>query len=237
MIFAQKLVSGRLIKRYKRFLADVELNDGSVVTAHCTNSGSMTSCLEEGAPVYLTPVDDPKRKTKFTWEIIYMNNGWIGINTSVPNILAFEAVKNGEIEKLKGYTQVRREVTFGDSRFDVFAENKNEKCFIEVKNVTMKVGDYARFPDARTTRGQKHLETLIEVKKQGMRAVMLYIIQRMDVDIFGPAWDIDPEYSRTLVTAFENGVEIIPVIADVTPTEIKLIKELTFNLEPNTKGL
>lgn len=230
MKFQDKLVPGKLIKRYKRFLADVELKDGSVVTAHCTNSGSMKSCLEEGAPVYLSPVDDPKRKTKFTWEMIYINNGWIGINTMIPNKLVYEAIRDGIIDKLQGYTEVKREVTFRDSRFDIYAENDQEKCFIEVKNVTMKDGSFARFPDAITSRGKKHLETLMEVKNQGMRAVMLYIIQRTDVEIFGPAWNIDPEYSNALVKAYENGVEIIPMVAEVSPVEIRILKEIKFNL-------
>ena len=230
MHFSTPLVPGKLIKRYKRFLTDVELEDGSIVTAHCTNSGSMKTCIEEGAPVYLTPVNDPKRKTKFTWEMIFINGGWIGINTSIPNVLAFEAVRDGEIDKLKGYTSVRREVKFGDSRFDVFAENDNEKCFIEVKNVTMKDGRYAAFPDAVTTRGLKHLNTLIEVKKQGIRAVMLYVIQRMDVTIFKPAKDIDPEYAKALTKAFKAGVEIIPIQAEVSPEKIELAKELPFEL-------
>jgi sugar fermentation stimulation protein A len=231
MIFDQKLVPGKLIRRYKRFLTDVELPDGTTVVAHCTNSGSMKSCIEEGAPVYLSPAKDPKRKTRFTWEMIYMNNGWIGINTSVPNLLAFNAIKEGTIEKLKGYTIVKREVTFGDSRFDVFATNENEKCFIEVKNVTYKNGKYALFPDAVTTRGKKHLETLMEVKKQGMRAVMLYIIQRTDIEIFAPADQIDPDYSQTLRKAYENGVEIIPMIAQVSPEKINLIREMPFELQ------
>ena len=230
MQFKTPLIKGRLIKRYKRFLTDVELEDGTTVTAHCTNSGSMKTCIEEGAPVYLTPVNDPKRKTKFTWEMIFINGGWIGINTSIPNLLAFEAVRDGKIEKLKGYTTVKREVKFGDSRFDVFAENDNEKCFIEVKNVTMKDGRYAAFPDAVTTRGLKHLNTLIEVKKQRIRAVMLYIIQRMDVNIFTPAKDIDPEYSRALTKAYKAGVEIIPFQAEVSPEKIELVKELPFEL-------
>jgi sugar fermentation stimulation protein A len=230
MIFDQKLVAGKLIKRYKRFLTDVELTDGSIVTAHCTNSGSMKSCIEEGAPVYLSPAKDPNRKTRFTWEMIYMNKGWIGINTSIPNLLAYDAVKNGSIDKLKGYSFVKREVTFGDSRFDIFATNENEKCFIEVKNVTYKEGKYALFPDAVTTRGKKHLETLMEVKKQGMRAVMLYIIQRTDVEIFAPAIQIDPDYSQTLVKAYAKGVEIIPVIAKVSPDKIEIIREIPFEL-------
>jgi len=230
MIFKKKLVAGKLIKRYKRFLADVELQDGTIVTAHCTNSGSMKTCIEKGAPVYLTPVSDPKRKTKFTWEMIFLNDGWIGINTSVPNLLAFEAIRDGEIERLKGYTAVKREVTFGDSRFDIYAENHWEKCFIEVKNVTMKVGEFARFPDAVTTRGRKHLETLIRVKKQGIRAVMLYVIQRIDVEKFGPAADIDPAYTKSLKKAYKSGVEIIPVQAKVTPSDIEIIRELPFEL-------
>ncbi len=226
MIFSEKLVSGKLIKRYKRFLTDVELDDGSVVVSHCTNSGSMKTCIEEGAPVYLSPANDPKRKTKFTWEMIFMNGAWIGINTMIPNKIAFDAIRNGEIEKLKGYTSVRREVKFGDSRFDIYAENEFEKCFVEVKNVTMKVGNYALFPDAVTTRGRKHLETLIEVKKSGIRAVMLYVIQRMDVEVFGPAEDIDPEYAKSLRKAIRHGVEIIAVQAKVSPENIELIGEM-----------
>lgn len=230
MIFKTTLVPGKLIKRYKRFLSDVELEDGSIVIAHCTNSGSMKTCLEEGAPVYLTPVDDPKRKTKFTWEMIYMNKSWIGINTMIPNLLVYEAVVANKIEQLTGYTHVKREVKFGDSRFDIYAENAHEKCFIEVKNVSMKVDRYARFPDAKTTRGKKHLETLMEVKKQGMRAVMVYVIQRTDIDIFAPAWDIDPDYAKALVKAHDHGVEIIPLIARVYPTQIEIEKEIPFDL-------
>ncbi len=226
MIFSQKLVRGKLIKRYKRFLADVELEDGTIVIAHCTNSGSMKTCIEEGAPVYLSPATDPKRKTKFTWEMIFINNGWIGVNTIIPNQLAFDAIVAEEIEKLKGYTFVKREVKFGDSRFDIYAKNKNEKCFVEVKNVTMKVGNYALFPDSVTIRGRKHLETLIEVKKSGIRAVMLYVIQRMDVDIFGPAKDIDPEYAKSLKKAIDNGVEVIAIQAMVSPDDIKIIRDL-----------
>jgi sugar fermentation stimulation protein A len=226
MIFRDKLVHGRLVKRYKRFLADVTLDDGSVVTAHCTNSGTMKSCIEEGAEVYLSPVEDSKRKTKFTWEMIRINGDWVGVNTGNPNALAFEAIKNGHIPGLSGYTTVEREVTFADSRFDIFAQNDTEECFIEVKNVTLKDGVYALFPDAVTLRGRKHLRTLAEVKKQGMRAVMLYIIQRSDVEIFAPAVEIDPGYAAALKTAMDAGVEVIPVQAKVTPEEIVLVRNL-----------
>lgn len=230
MEFENQLVKGRLIKRYKRFLADVELESGEQVTAHCTNSGSMKTCLEEGADVYLSPVNDPKRKTKFTWEMIFINAKWVGINTMVPNKLAYDAISNGELEKLKGYTKVKREVKFGDSRFDIYAENETEKCFVEVKNVSMKVGDSALFPDAVSSRGRKHLETLIEVKKSGIRAVMLYVIQRMDVEYFGMAEDIDPEYASSLRKAMENGVEVIAVQAEVSPEKIEIKKELLLKL-------
>jgi sugar fermentation stimulation protein A len=230
MKFQQELVHGTLIKRYKRFLADVKLDDGSEVIAHCTNSGSMKSCLENGAEVYLSPVNDPKRKTKFTWEMIKINSDWVGINTGNPNKLAFEAVSAGEIPGLTGYTTVKREVKFNDSRFDVFAENEHEKCFIEVKNVTLKEGKYALFPDAVTTRGLKHLKTLVEVKKQGMRAVMLYIVQRSDVKIFAPAREIDPDYSTMLKKAVEAGVEVIPMQAKVSPEKIELVHKLPFEI-------
>lgn len=230
MNFKNPLIHGTLIKRYMRFLADVKLDSGETVTAHCTNSGSMKSCLEKGAEVYLSPVDDPNRKTKFTWEMIKINGDWVGINTSNPNKLAFEAVKAGQIEKLKGYTELQAEVKFDDSRFDLMAKNDTETCFIEVKNVTYKEGNYALFPDAVTSRGKKHLETLVKVKEQGMRAVMLYIIQRTDVEIFSTAKQIDPEYSKALKIAYDKGVEIIPLQVKVTPENIELVKVIPFEL-------
>ena len=228
MKFNIPLVAGRLVKRYKRFLADVELEDGTIVTAHCTNSGSMKTCIEEGAPVYLSPAQDPKRKTRFTWEMILINDKWIGVNTGLPNQIVYEAIKNQEIPELDQFTRVKREVKYKDSRFDVYAENETGQCFIEVKNVTMKVGDGALFPDAVTTRGQKHLKTLIEVKKAGMRAVMFYVIQRQDVDYFGAAINIDPDYAAALKEAYECGVEIFAYMAKVSPEGIALKKRLPF---------
>ncbi len=230
MHFPLPLVKGKLIKRYKRFLADIELENGEVVIAHCTNSGSMKSCIEENAEVYVSPVNNPKRKTQFTWEMIKINDSWVGINTGWPNILAYEYIKNNKIPKLTGYTSVKREVKFGDSRFDVFCENNKEKCFVEVKNVSLKEGNYALFPDSVTTRGRKHLNTLIEVKKQGIRAVMLYIVQRSDVEVFAPAKEIDPEYAKALANAYKNGVEIIVYQAEVSPEQIVLKKEMPFEL-------
>jgi len=230
MQFPKPLIHGTLIKRYKRFLADIKLDTGEIVLAHTTNSGSMKSCIETGAEVYLSAADDPKRKTQFTWEMIKMNGHWVGINTAWPNLLAFEAIKYNKIEKLTGYTNVKREVQFGDSRFDIYCENNQEKCFVEVKNATYKVGEYALFPDAITIRGQKHLKTLVEVKKQGIRAVMLYIIQRSDVTIFAPAKEIDPDYAMALKDAVNAGVEVIALQAVVSPHSIRLIRELTIEL-------
>jgi len=233
MKFAPPLIHGTLIKRYKRFLSDIRLDDGTVVVAHCTNSGSMKTCIEEGAEVYLSPAKDPKRKTQYTWEMIKLNGSWVGVNTSHPNLIAFEAIKNGEIDQLTGYDHVQREVKTGNSRIDIMAQNNKETCFIEVKNVTMKDGNYARFPDAVTTRGKKHLDELIALKKEGIRAVMLYIIQRSDVNLFSPAFDIDPNYAQTLKIAYQAGVEIIPLRVNVSPYEIIIDTELEFTLEEN----
>jgi sugar fermentation stimulation protein A len=226
MQFASPLVHGRLIQRYKRFLADVELDNGEIVVAHTTNSGSMKSCLVPGADVYLSPSPDPNRKTRFTWEMILINGQWVGINTAWPNLLAFEAIQKNKIPTLNRYTLIKREVKFGDSRFDVYCENEFERCIVEVKNVTLKEGEFARFPDAVTERGQKHLNTLMEVKKQGLRAVMLYVIQRMDVAYFGPAYVIDPVYAQTLKTAMEHGVEVIAMQAEVSPFGIELTMQI-----------
>ena len=231
MNFKTPLVHGILLRRYKRFLSDVRLDDGTITVAHCTNSGSMKTCIEEGAEVFLSPANDPKRKTKYTWEMIRLNGSWVGVNTSHPNLIAFEAVKNGEIKQLSGYKHVQREVKTGNSRIDIMAQNANETCFIEVKNVTMKDGEYARFPDAVTTRGKKHLDELISLRKEGIRAVMLYIIQRSDVEIFAPAKDIDPMYAQTLKAAYAAGVEIIPLRVSVSPLEIRIEKELPFELQ------
>jgi sugar fermentation stimulation protein A len=224
--FEQSLVHGTLIKRFKRFLAEIRLDDGREVIAHCTNSGSMKSCLENGAEVYLTPVTIPKRRTKFTWEMIKINGNWVGINTANPNKLAFEAISSGLIPELRDYTKVKREVVFGDSRFDIYAENETEKCFVEVKNVTLKEGKYALFPDSVTTRGQKHLKTLMEVKANGIRAVMLYIVQRTDVEVFAPAVEIDPGYAKALKQAVNAGVEVIVLQVEVTPKGIYLKKKM-----------
>ena len=243
MKFTYPLIHGRLLRRYKRFLADVILDDGSEVTAHCTNSGTMKSCLEEGAEVWLTPVDDPKRKTQFTWEMIRIGGSWVGINTSNPNTLAFEWVSDGLVPTLEGLTGLKREVKWEDSRFDLYGEEAGKRgpgisagagsgrgCFIEVKNVTLKEGERVLFPDAVTERGRKHLRTLVRVKKAGMRAVMLYVVQRMDVRIFSPAREIDPAYGKALDEAVRQGIEVIVVQARVSPEGIEFHRVLPVEL-------
>jgi sugar fermentation stimulation protein A len=230
MIFQRALIHGHLVKRYKRFLADVVLENGDIVTAHCTNSGSMKSCLEEGAEVRLSPVNDPKRKTRFTWEMIRIEGDWVGINTSHPNTLAFEWIKEGLIPGLEGMNGLRREVKWEDSRFDLYGEGPSGPCFIEVKNVTLKEGEWALFPDAVTERGRKHLKTLIRVKRSGIRAVMLYVVQRMDVKVFSPAREIDHTYAQTLDDAFHQGVEVIAVQAKVSPEGIEFHRKLPVEL-------
>ena len=228
MIFKQTLIPGKLIQRYKRFLADIELDTGKIITAHCPNSGSMKTCANPGWQVMLSESDNPKRKYKYTWEMVHNGKCWIGINTIIPNIIAEEAIKNGIIPELSGYDEVKREVKYGtNSRIDILLKSENQLCYVEVKNVTLVEddGNYY-FPDSETSRGLKHLHELIEMKSQDHRSVMLFVIQRNDGEIFKPAAHIDPKYAEGLKNAYENGVEILVRQADVTPTEINLIKKI-----------
>lgn len=224
MKLPDKLIKGTLIKRYKRFLADVELPDGSVVTAHTPNSGSMMGCNMPGSPVYLSRSDNPKRKLKHTLEIIDVNGVLVGIHTGHPNKLVEEAILNGVISELQGYTEIRREVKYGqNSRVDLLLQGDGLKdCFVEVKNVTLAENGVALFPDAVTVRGQKHLNELMEMVRQGFRAAMVFVVQRSDVNSFSPAYSIDPEYGKLLKLALENGVEVIAYQAKVTLEEILL---------------
>lgn len=230
MNFGTALLPGKLIKRYKRFLADIVLDSGEVITAHCTNSGTMKTCLEVGAPVMVSKSNNPRRKTSYTWEMIFINGGWVGVNTLLPNKLVYEALKNKSIPQFQDMTSIQKEVSTGHSRIDFYITSSQEQCFLEVKNVTMKVGRYARFPDSVTTRGKKHLEELTRLKEDGFRAVMIYIIQRMDITQFGPASIIDPSYSKTLIAAHRKGVEIIPLQVMIGPTGAEIVREVPFDL-------
>jgi sugar fermentation stimulation protein A len=225
--FALPLVPGKLIRRYKRFLADVELESGAVITAHCPNSGSMLGCMKDGAPVYLSPQDKPGRRTTHTWEMVRMGRSWIGINTMLPNKLALEAARLQALDLFADCDEYRGEVKVSDhSRIDLWAKGPGGEMFVEVKNVTLAADGLARFPDAKTTRGAKHLVELIRLKKQGAGAAMLYIVQRRDAEAFAPADDIDPDYARLFHEARAAGVTMRVVQAKVTPQAISLWREL-----------
>ena len=190
-----ELIPGTLVKRYKRFLADVQLSDGQEVTAHCPNSGSMTQCAEAGRPVYLSRQGGPKRRLAYTWELIHMGSSLVGVNTLVPNRLTKLSIAEGAVPLLAGYDSIRSEVKYGEnSRVDLLLETGEKKCFVEVKNCTLVKDGVAAFPDAVTVRGLKHLRELQAQVRQGHRAVMFYLIQRMDADVFTPADAIDPAY-------------------------------------------
>lgn len=222
------LIPGTLIRRYKRFLADVQLEDGKTVTAHCPNSGSMTACCEPGRPVYLSHHDNPRRKLEYTWELIDMGTSLVGVNTQVPNRLAAESVRAGRVPELAGYTEVKREAAVGGggSRIDLMLRDGNRRCFVEVKNCTLVADGLARFPDAVTTRGRKHLVALQKLLEQGHRCAMFFLIQRMDADAFAPADDIDPAYGRELRQAAAAGVEILAYDVRIDQTAISLNRRI-----------
>jgi sugar fermentation stimulation protein A len=226
------LIEGRLIRRYKRFLADVELADGSVVTAHCPNSGSMRGCLGEGWPMLLSTSSNPKRKHAHTWELVHNGTCWVGINTSRTNAVAEEGIRSGSIPELAAFDALRREVRLGEhSRIDLALDRCGRRTWVEVKSVTMVdgAGRYA-FPDAVTARGAKHLAELESAVLAGEGAVMLYLIQRSDGHGFTVADDIDPGYGEALRRAVATGVEVLAYRADVTPEAIKVAERVAVEL-------
>jgi len=216
MILVQKsgLVPGTLIQRYKRFLADVRLDDGSVVTAHTTNTGSMKTCWEPGDRVLLEPAANPDRKLKFTWLAVERPGGWVGVETGMPNRVVAEAARQDLLPGLSGLHGVRTEVKYGAerSRIDVLALDAEERqVFIEVKNTTLKDGPWVLFPDAVTERGTKHLRELQAMVREGHRAVIALFVHRTDVDRFDAAREIDPTYAAELDRAAETGVLVLPL--------------------------
>ncbi|HEX9791939.1 MAG TPA: DNA/RNA nuclease SfsA [Kiloniellales bacterium] len=212
MKFPDPLIRGRLARRYKRFLADVELENGQVVVAHCANPGSMLGLAAPGSEVWLSPSRNPDRKLKFSWELVAVDGHLVGINTALPNGIVEEAIQAGAIAELTGYASLRREVRYGrNSRIDILLEHEGRPpCYVEVKNVHLKRGaEAAEFPDSVTTRGTKHLVELAEAVEAGSRSVMVYLVQRGDCSRFEIAADIDPEYDRTLRMAMTRGVEAL----------------------------
>jgi len=204
------LIPGRLLKRYKRFLADVETEKGTL-TAHCPNSGSMQTCSEPGRTVYVSFHDDPKRKLQYTWQLIDMPTSLVGVNTQVPNRLVHQSILSGMVAELTGYDELSREVKAGpNSRLDLRLTGAGRRpCFVEIKNCTLVKGGTALFPDAVTTRGHKHLLELQRLVAEGCRCVMFYLIQRMDARSFKPADHIDPAYGQALRQVVKQGVEVL----------------------------
>jgi sugar fermentation stimulation protein A len=229
MKFPAPLIRGTLIKRYKRFLADVLLEDGREVVAHCANSGSMLTVCAPGSEVWVSPAANRDRKLQFSWELIRIGRSLVGINTMHPNKLAAEAISDGTIVELQGYTTIRREVKYGkNSRIDLLLESPDRPpCFVEVKNVTLvRNKGLAEFPDSVTARGAKHLVELIDQVALGSRAVMLYLAQRDDCTDFSACHDIDPAYAKGLIAARRAGVEVLAYGCRVTAKEIKVVRPI-----------
>jgi len=231
MKFLNPLITGQLIKRYKRFLADVILSSGQTVTAHCTSTGAMLGLLTEGARVWLSPATNPERKLKYTWEMVESDGVKVGVNTSHPNVLVQEAIETNVIPDLAGYTKIRREVKYGqNSRIDLLLqEGTQPDCYVEVKNVHLRQGNHVEFPDAVTDRGAKHLREMREMVASGYRAAMVYVVQRDDCDRFRLAQDIDPAYAQIAAEVFKSGVEAYAYACDMQEDGIRLYRKLTID--------
>ena len=228
MQFARPLIPATLIRRYKRFLTDVRLNDGREVTAHCANPGAMTGLAEPGMRIWLEPNDDPGRKLRFGWRLMELPGGhWAGIDTMVPNRVVGEALRAGLMPGLAGPDfcgEVRAEVPYGErSRVDFLLSGDGPDTYVEVKNVHLRrTGDLAEFPDSVTARGTRHLHLLAAMAEQGHRAVMVYLIQRTDCARLGFAADIDPDYARAFVRALGAGVEAMAWTCHIGPGGVGL---------------
>lgn len=238
--FSPPLVAGRLLSRYKRFFADVRLDDGRQVTAHCMNTGTMLGCLGPDSRVWLTPHDDPKRKLQWTWRLASDGDALVGVDTQLPNALVEAVARAHAVAELAGYASVRREVRYGErSRVDLLLEEHPtdpRRCYVEVKNVTLARGRTALFPDAVTARGLTHLGELAKVVEAGERAVMVYLVQRGDTDRFAPAEDIDPAYAAGLRDAVARGVEVVALGCEVTPSAVTVDRVLPVHLASPSGG-
>ncbi|MFP4159364.1 MAG: DNA/RNA nuclease SfsA [Desulfobacterales bacterium] len=227
-----RLYTGTLIRRYKRFIADIRTENGETITAHCPNSGSMAGCSQPGRPVYFSESDNPRRRLKYTWELIEMPGSLVGTNTLVPNRLVRQCAEKNVIPELAGYDSVRAEVRAGAStRFDLKLEGGGlQPCYVEIKNCTLVKDNTAYFPDAKTERGRNHLDELRRQVKQGHRCFMFYLIQRMDARQFRPADHIDPEYGKKLRQAVKDGVEILAYDVDIDTQMIRLGTAIAWHL-------
>ncbi len=229
MRFDGPLHKGRLLRRYKRFLADVELADGSVVKAHCANPGSMKTCLRDGARVWLSAAPGKNRKLPWTWELIYIGKSKIFVNPVRANRLVAEAIESGAIAELAGYDGLRREVPWGKSRIDMLLEGGRRpcRCYVEVKNVTLALGGgRSAFPDSVTERGRKHLEELVRIRRRGHRAVLFFCASRDDTRQVEPADEIDPAYGTALRRAAKAGVELLAYRVRITARRVDLVERV-----------
>lgn len=217
------LTAGRIIRRYKRFFADIELEDGRLVTAHCPNTGSMQACWEPGAPVQISHSDNPRRKLAWTLERVDMGRGWVGVNTSRTNAVVAEAVAAGRVPALSGYRTLQREVGFAvpghpRARLDLrLSDGQDKDALVEIKNVTLFDGERLRFPDAVSERALKHLNLLLAALERGMRGVIVFALNRPEGRCFSPAAGIDPVYAERLSAVVEAGVEAIALRIRHTP--------------------
>lgn len=220
-----KLIHGKLIKRYKRFLADITLDNGEIITAHVPNSGAMTSTIAPECDLWVSKSDNEKRKLAYTLELTKIEDNLICTNTSNANKIAIEAIQKGVIKELEGYDSIKPEQKYGkNSRIDILLESDNgKKCYVEVKSVTLRIGDTLAFPDAVTSRGTKHLEELLSMVEAGHRAVMLYVIQRSDKLPFRIANEIDVKYYEKFIEVTAKGVEVLVYQADISLEKIELI--------------
>ena len=238
MEFSDPLVGGTLIRREKRFIAYVLLDDGREVVAHTNNSGSMKGCQDPGSRVWLSPADKPGRKLKWTWEIVHAGADGVavGVNTLMPNRLVEEGVLAGVMSELQGYSKLRREVRYGTerSRIDLLLSGGEglADAWIEVKNVTLVRGQRALFPDAVTSRGRKHLRELAAQVALGDRGVLVFVLQRSDAIEVAPADDIDPAYGQELRKAMDFGGEVLAYQAEVSPQRIELVRSVPVVLPP-----
>ena len=229
MEFNKSLIKGKFIKRYKRFFVDISYNN-KVITGHCPNTGSMMGLLDKGNKVWFSKTDDPNRKLKYTLQIIEVNKKKIGINTLITNKIVREALDQKKIKKLNKFGDIKNEVKFNENtRFDFLLKNKKQKCFLEVKNVTLlRDRKTAEFPDAITSRGTKHLNELINAKKKGYEAYILYLVQIEECDAFKISNDIDPEYKKTFDKALKNRVKILCYDCKLNNEEIILNKQIKY---------
>ena len=227
MEFTKSLIKGKLIKRYKRFFTDIKLNK-EVVTAHCPNTGSMMGLLKEGNEVYLLKNDDPKRKLKYGLEIIKSRGNLVGVNTHMANKIAHHGLKNNLIKELKNNDDIKAEVFFNkETRFDFLIEKNKQKIFMEVKNVTLfRDKNTAEFPDAITSRGSKHLLTLIDAIRKGYKCYLLFLVQIENMEYFRIAKDIDSEYYKNYLIARKAGVNFLAYRCKISSKEILIDKKL-----------